>query len=192
MTERPQFDLTRILELFEALDEELGAGPPVTIHVGGGVAMMTIRRDRFSEDIDMFESRFPEELRAAAAAVGEREGLPDDWINNDPANRGPDLAQFGTVTLFSGRRLVVRTFDVDELLAMKLLAGRPKDEEDTLALMGRTGNTTPEGLRQLLDDCFGKKPHLQDDLRWAYLNVDDICEEYERRRPEPRGPSVGW
>ena len=192
MTERPQFDLDRVLELFRALDAQLGDGPPITIHVGGGVAMMTIRRDRFSEDIDIFESRLPEELRAAAAAVGTSEGLPDDWINNAPANRGPDVRQFGTVTLFSGQRLVVRTFDLDGLLATKLLAARPRDEEDTLILMGRTGNTTAAGLRQLLDECFGGQPHLRDDLHWAHLNVEDICEEYERRYPEPGGPSVGW
>ena len=146
--------------------------------------MMTVDQGRLTEDIDMFESRYPDDLHTAILTVADIEGLPDSWMNNDPAHSGINVDDIDTASgpLFSGRRLTVYAFDIYGLLALKVLASRDRDTGDALLLMHRTGITTPARLRQLLQDYFGHQPQLQADLGWAYLNVDDLCELYRRQR----------
>lgn len=173
-----------MMSLLHAVDDILPDGPRIVVRVGGGVGMMTVDPSRLTEDIDMFESRYPSDLHDAILTVANDEGLPDTWMNNDPAHTGinPDDLDTATDPLFSGRRLTVHSFDIPGLLALKMLAGRDRDTEDILLLMHKTRMTTPPRLRRLLDDFFGHRPQLQADLNWAHLNVEYLCDLYRRQR----------
>ena len=177
-------DWNRMISLLRAVDNILPDGPRIVVRVGGGVGMMTVDRTRLTEDIDMFESRYPSDLHDAILAVASSEGLPDSWMNNDPAHSGINADDLDTAAdpLFCGRRLTVYSFDIPGLLALKMLAGRDRDTEDILLLMHRTRMTTPPRLRRLLDDFFRHQPQLQAATNWAYLNVEDLCDLYRRQR----------
>ena len=174
----------RVMSLLSAVDNILPDGPRIVIRVGGGVGMMTVDQCRLTEDIDMFESRYPSDLQNAILTVANDEGLPDSWMNNDPAHSGINVEELDTAAdpMFCGRRLTVYSFDIYGLLALKVLASRDRDTEDILLLMHKTRITTPSRLRRFLDDFFGHQMQLQADLNWAYLNVEDLCELYKRQR----------
>ncbi len=173
------FHLDRVMSLLGAVDDQLPDGPPIHIRVGGGVGMMKLDPHRLTEDVDLFDRCYPAELRRAAVSVARSEGLADDWLNNDIGRFGIDTDSFDTdqAPLFVGRRLVVSTFDPHALLALKLLAGRETDTSDIFLLMSATGLTSPAGLRELLDDCFGHQ-EMKGLLDWAYARVDDYCADY--------------
>ena len=99
----------------------------------------------------MFESRYPSDLHEAILTVANNEGLPDSWMNNDPAHSGINVNDLDTASdpLFCGRRLTVYSFDMYGLLALKVLASRDRDTEDILLLMHKTRITTPGRLRRL-------------------------------------------
>ena len=177
-------DWNRVMSLLRAVDNILPDGPRIVVRVGGGVGVMTVDRSRLTEDIDMFEPRYPSDLHNAILTVANNEGLPDSWMNNDPAHSGINVDYLDTAAdpLFYGRRLTVYSFDIYGLLALKVLASRDRDTEDILLLMHKTRITTPSRLRRLLDDFFGHQPQLQADLDWAYLNVEDLCDLYRRQR----------
>lgn len=172
------------MSLLRAVDDILPDGSRIVIRVGGGVGMMTVDHGRLTEDIDMFESRYPSDLHEAILTVANNEGLPDRWMNNDPAHSGINVNDIDTASdpLFCGRRLTVYSLNLYGLLALKVLASRDRDTEDILLLMHKTRITTPGRLRRLLEDYFGHQPQLQADLDWAYLNVEDLCELYRRQR----------
>ena len=188
MTEQQGLTLDRVRELLEAVDEHLRDGPPITLLVGGGVAMMTVVPGRVSVDVDVLNRTIHDDLAAAVAVVAEQQSLTADWLNNDAARFVPALNRTPRSVLFEGTRLAVEIVSLDVLLAMKILAGRERDMEDTIVLMERTGITTEETLAALVEESFGDMPHLAPDLDWALGNVRNACEEYSLRQlmnPDP-------
>ncbi len=177
------FHMDRVLALLQAVDDQLQDGPPIHIRVGGGVGMMRVNPHRLTEDVDVFDRSYPDELHRAAAAVAKNEGLPADWLNNDIAHFGIDTEGFDTdpAPLFAGRRLVVTCFSLRALLALKLLAGRETDTNDILLLMRETGLTSPAGLREMLDDYLGYQ-ETKSSRDWAYARVEDLCADYRTMR----------
>ncbi len=154
--------------------------------------MMTVVRGRLSVDVDVLERTINNDLMSAVAAVAEREGLAADWLNNDAARFVPEIGRADRSVLFEGRRLTLEILGLEVLLAMKLLAGREKDMDDTITLMERTGITTEEEMHELIEECFGHLPHLAPDFEWAFGNVSNACDEYEARRlsAPPGAPSL--
>lgn len=173
------FGLDRVLALLQAVDDQLPDGPPIHIRVGGGVGMMRLNPHRLTDDVDVFDRSYPDELHRAAVAVANNEGLPADWLNNDIAHFGIDTEGFDTdpAPLFAGRRLVVTSFSLRALLTLKLLAGRETDTNDIFLLMRETGLTSPAGLREMLDDYLGYQ-ETKGSRDWAYARVEDLCADY--------------
>lgn len=103
--------------------------------VGGAAMALAYDRDRATQDLDaVFEPKTA--VYAAAAAVAQREGLPEDWLNDAVKGflPGPDPA--ATVALeLTGLR--VRVASAGYLFAIKAAAARAERDSDDLVLLYR-------------------------------------------------------
>jgi predicted nucleotidyltransferase len=110
----------------EALAGALPAGDsPRELWVVGGAALVLLYGAReTTKDVDAFtlDAGASLEVRAAAARVASRLGLPEDWLNDGAKGYLHGLAP-GEL-LFDSPGLRVRSVAVPQLLAMKLSAWR--------------------------------------------------------------------
>ncbi len=142
------FDRKGLLNALRELDEELGKlGVRGEVFVVGGAAMaLAYDERRATEDVDAVFAP-TQEVRAAAARVGERFGFEPDWLNDAVKTfvPGEDPAR---QTVYDGENLGVAVASPKFLLAMKLLSSRAdRDLEDIQTLYRYCGFTTAdEGL----------------------------------------------
>ncbi|MDE2907159.1 MAG: hypothetical protein OXQ28_13880 [Acidobacteriota bacterium] len=125
-------DRSRITRLFGELSEELER-KRVRGHVyvvGGAALIAGFGRDRSTNDVDGRIAEAKPEVLAAAARVGRRNGLPEDWLNEKAALFLPETADERAATMFNSPGLVVTGASAEHLLAMKMLAGRDVDMDD--------------------------------------------------------------
>jgi Nucleotidyltransferase of unknown function (DUF6036) len=131
-----EFTKARILRALQALGNELThEGVRAQIFIVGGAAMaLAYSTRRVTRDIDaVFEPK--QTVYAAAAAVAEELGLPEDWLNDavKAFMPGPDDAP-RPVPAIEG--IEVTTASPRYLLAMKLMAVRfGEDDEDIEILL---------------------------------------------------------
>ncbi len=151
-----------IEQYFQALDEEIAERnlkKPVRLVVLGGVYMMFFLKNRSStKDVDIVPLDFPDTMnpnqetklfRAAVNAVAKKFQLKRDWMNDVVAAFIPDL---GPVTLWREySTLHIYVPSAEYILALKLLAGREKDEDDILTLCEMLNITTREEAQTLVD-----------------------------------------
>ena len=156
-----------LIAALEALGSELEArntNEPIRILlVGGACLLLTIGNRAFTEDIDIFPLNFdlsthePESqqmkvFRIAARAVAKKRELRQDWINDVAASMLGGLGPEPEVHLWRQfSQLHVFLPDLECILAMKLFAGREKDEADILALCEHLGVVTREQAQAVLD-----------------------------------------
>ena len=142
------------LRLLEEVDGRLPEGQVIPITIVGGAAITIIWDDRGSYDVDYMSRLFPEDVHLAAEAVALKRGLPRGWMNHAVQEVPlPQIPQEET-KVFEGNRMHVYVPGPDFLLAMKLLAARPRDFNDALLLMEARGLKTPEQLRDLMGRAY--------------------------------------
>ena len=121
--------------LLGELSQELAArGARAELFLVGGAAIAVVYdATRATRDLDAVF--IPSEVvRQAAAAVAEREGLAEDWLND--AVKGflpgpdPDAQRF-----YSSDSLIVDVASPRYLLAMKLFAARAEIDADDIILL---------------------------------------------------------
>jgi hypothetical protein len=136
--------LAALSELASVLEK---AGVEGRVYVVGGAAMLlAYGSTRSTRDIDaVFEPTEP--VRASVAEVGQRLGLPDDWLNDAVKGFVPGTDP-EAVPIFRRPGLEVAAASARFLLGMKLLAARvERDTDDILALARLLGlRTAPEVL----------------------------------------------
>ena len=106
--------------------------------VGGAALVMLYGARETTKDVDAFtlDAAASAELRAAAASVASRLGLPEDWLNDGAKGYLHGLAP-GEL-LFSAPGLVVRSVAAEQLFAMKLSAWRDDlDVSDARLLLSK-------------------------------------------------------
>jgi hypothetical protein len=117
----------RIRQLLEALNAELArvAVRGELFLAGGAVMCLVFRAREATKDIDalLVPAR---ELRQAAQAVGEREGLPADWLNDAVKGFFSEAGRFEVYAEFSHLRIFAP--HPEYLLAMKCMAMRLGEE----------------------------------------------------------------
>jgi hypothetical protein len=117
----------RIRQLLEALNAELAleAVRGELFLAGGAVMCLVFHAREATRDIDalLVPAR---ELRRAAQAVGEREGLPADWLNDAVKGFFSESGRFEVYLEFSHLRIFVP--HPEYLLAMKCMAMRLGEE----------------------------------------------------------------
>lgn len=125
-------DHSRITRLFGELSEELERkSVRGHVYVVGGAALIAgFGRKRSTNDVDGRIAEAKAEVLAAAAKVGRRNGLPENWLNEKAAAFLPETADERAATMFNSPGLVVTGASAEHLLAMKMLAGRDVDIDD--------------------------------------------------------------
>jgi hypothetical protein len=148
--------------LLQALNEEIAKRPikkPVRLVVVGGVYMLAFVKNREStKDIDVFPLDFPDTMnpnretkafRTAVNAVAKQFHLRRDWMNDVVASFIPQPEQLMLWRNYT--HLQVYVPDADYILALKLLAGREKDEDDIIALCDKLAVKTREQAQTLVN-----------------------------------------
>ncbi len=133
----------------------------------GGAAMLVEFGNREStQDIDTFFWSDFAAIAKAAAAVAEREGLPDGWLNNAAAGFTHNFIKQPSMKLwrqFPGLR--VYTPSVEYLFVTKIMAGRPRDEEDIMVLAQMLGISKRKDVLDLVTQYVPKEDLTVDVLR---------------------------
>jgi len=118
-----------------ALGEELARrGHTGEILLAGGAWMVLILQSRnVTKDIDAYLAPPAAEIRDAASVVGERLGLPPDWLND--GIKGFFYSQPPQRVFKEYPGLIVYAVEADYMLAMKAMAHRDSDRDDVKALI---------------------------------------------------------
>ena len=144
-----------IRALLDDLSGELAArGARAELFLVGGAALaVAYDATRATRDLDAVFMP-TEVVRQAAAAVAEREGLAEDWLND--AVKGflpgpdPDAQRF-----YSSDSLIVDVASPRYLLAMKLFAARAEiDADDIILLYRQLGYTTVDEGLDLVEQAY--------------------------------------
>lgn len=133
-----RFDASLARAAFAALDRRLAE--PVRLVLGGGTAMILAHGHPVATtDADAFPTRGTlKELDPHAKAVAKELDLEPDWLNPWfttfthvlPSDYGQRL-----ITVFEGEHLKVDALGAEDLLVMKVFAGRDKDRPHTMRLL---------------------------------------------------------
>lgn len=127
-------DAARIRGLLDDLDRRLGAaGIAATVYVVGGAAISLHLPDagRRTHDIDGITT--DDRVADVVARMADELGLPERWLDGAaPPFLPPTPADALTPPSSPGLRVELATLEV--LLAMKLAAGRARDQADVVAL----------------------------------------------------------
>jgi Nucleotidyltransferase of unknown function (DUF6036) len=160
-------DIVRLLG--ELADELQARGVQGDLFVVGGAAMaLAYSRRRATRDLDaVFEPK--QVIYEVARQVGERHGLPGDWLNDGVKGflPGPDA---DATVLFDRPGLAVRVASPRYLFAMKMLAARvERDADDIEALYRLSGFGSVE---EALDHVQSLYPHQPVPPRAQYLLLE--------------------
>lgn len=168
-----RFDRALALRALGALDQKLTE--PTRLVLGGGTAMILAHGHTVATtDADVFPTRGSlADIDPHAKAVARELDLEPDWLNPWfttfthvlPSDYGSRL-----VTVFDGARLRVDALGAEDLLVMKLFAGRDKDRPHTIRLLKQAANLdlVDRQLSTLIDQRIPgaqKAADLFDDLR---------------------------
>ncbi|MDQ6840143.1 MAG: nucleotidyltransferase [Actinomycetota bacterium] len=143
-------DIRRLLtELGRRLHAE---GIQATIYVVGGAAMaLAVDRRRVTDDIDaIFDHK--QTIEHEVAKMATEYGLRDRWLN-DAAMSVPHRNEAGTLLEVPG--LAISTASPRHLLAMKMAAFRPQDQQDLDILFRTVGISSPEEAVRTVFDVYG-------------------------------------
>ena len=148
-----------IRRLFDELAVELTSrGTRAELFLVGGAAIaLCFDSRRATRDLDAAFAP-TSEVRRAAEAVAEREGLDPLWLN-DAVKGYLHGADPNAVRFFEAPSLVVDVASAEYLLAMKLFSSRTEVDADDIALLYReVGFTTVEEGLDLVERAYPGRP----------------------------------
>lgn len=151
-------DRAEIIAALTSLAEELereGASAQMYV-VGGAAIALAFDERRATRDIDaVFEPKAT--VYEAAARVGERAGLPPGWLN-DAVKGFLEGEDPGAAPILDLPGLSVLTASPQTLLAMKVLAHRPgEDDEDVRLLAAHLGLDQADQVLDLAERTYGDR-----------------------------------
>ena len=180
------FSLDDLYEGLQALAEKLEEKDVYGhLYVVGGAAMaMTFVRDRTTRDIDAVIAGDRSVVLECVSGVAEERGWPTTWLNDHitefvrlvPPDRDRDAR-----VLWSHRNLLVSGASPKYLLAMKIRANRPTDNDDIRVLLDVLGIQSKDEVFAIHDAVFPEWP-------LADVEVRNIGEKVERFLAEGRCP----
>jgi hypothetical protein len=171
---------TYLADLGQAL-QDLRVQRPIRILLVGGAFMLTQVRNRpTTNDVDVvlkdidnpMTSPLYQIFKAAVRAVANSNRIPVTWINDLIGDflRNASVVPEGVMWRHYGM-LEVYIPEAEYILALKLLAGRPKDRNDTQALCQRLKVLTRHQAQQLVDRYIPNKQLQQ------LNNLDDTLDD---------------
>lgn len=123
--------------------------------VGG--AVLTLQWGvRTTNDVDFINDNLPGELGDAIAAVGKRNGLSENWMNDAAKINVPYTKNLYPEfhLLFTGKNIQIYSPGAKFLLATKLFSARQTDFEDCLFLISQTDIESAEEMLDLLELAY--------------------------------------
>ena len=153
-----ELDAQALRRAFDGLSRQLAArNIKAHIYVVGGAAMILAHRStRATQDVDALAIDRREEVLEAAGEVAREQGLSLDWLNDAvrtapwPTPR-PDTR---AAVVYDSPHLVVTGASAEQLLAMKVRAGRPADIDDIELLIRRLGVSTLQHVEAIHHAVF--------------------------------------
>lgn len=129
-------DAEGIGRLLHALDEELAArGTTADVYLVGGAAIaLSFDGARTTRDLDAVFVPTTQ-VRAAAEAVAQANGLAADWLNDAVKGFVPPGTDAHQQVVFESAHLRVCVAGAEHLLAMKVAASRVEQDRGDLALL---------------------------------------------------------
>lgn len=129
-------DAAAISRLLHALDAELAArGTTADVYLVGGAAIaLSFDAARTTRDLDAVFVPTTQ-VRAAAEAVAEANGLAGDWFNDAVKGYVPPGFDAHQRVVFESPHLRVCVAGAEHLLAMKVAAARVEQDRGDLALL---------------------------------------------------------
>lgn len=150
----------QIIRLIGDLDGELArAGVKAELlMVGGAVMTIVFQAREQTKDVDaVFEPEQP--VRDAVRRIAEREGLPEDWLNDAARGFLAPAGQFDPY--FDGEGLRVFVASAEYVLAMKILAMRPEgvapDQADIRFLCRYLGITNASAAMDIVEKYYPER-----------------------------------
>jgi len=130
--------------------------------VGGAVMLLIIGNRNSTRDIDAsFEDEGPA-IRKAVGEIAKRERLPSDWINDGAKGFFYSSPPINLWKSYPGVDIYIP--EMEYLLAMKIVAGRPQDIGDAQALIHYLGISQAEDVLNILKKYIPSRyltPRLQ-------------------------------
>lgn len=151
---RFEFDAANIQQLLDELDKRLRvAGIAATVYVVGGAAISLHLpdADRRTQDIDGITT--DDRVAEIVAQMANELGLPEGWLNGAARPFLPPIP-VDSLAPPSSPGLRVQLASLEQLLAVKLAAGRARDQADIVALAGAL-QVDPDEAIQLTLDTYG-------------------------------------
>ena len=176
-------DHALIRQLFDELSaalEERGVRGHVYL-IGGGAMITGYGRDRTTKDVDVRIDEAKDEVLAAAAAIGERHGLDERWLDLGAAQFVPRGDDVRAKTIHNSPGLLVTGASAEHLLAMKVFAGRRPDLDDIKHLAGVLGVTRTSDAIRICERAYPGWLVMERTRR----NVGDAIAEGRAERGEP-------
>jgi hypothetical protein len=177
LSDKP-FTRKRIEQLFTDLGARLerrGVTGEVLVFVGAAM-ILAFNARAATRDIDAVFAP-GDAVRTAADEVAQQHGLPRSWLNNQASSYLSLSAAEGKVPAFEAGGLRVYALAPQQLLAMKVLAGRPQqDAQDIRFLIDHLGLRTSREVLNLLGSIYPS----QDWKAHARLLLEDILGEGRR------------
>lgn len=150
--------------LFEALgrvgDHLARDGVVADLHIVGGAVMVSEYGARdATADVDAFDMSPHGAVERAAALVAEEMGLPRSWLNQQASVYVPRGPSWRRSHSFDHPNLHLYAIIPEQLLAMKVRAGRPTDAADIATLCRLLGISTVEAVAEVTRAAFpGEDP----------------------------------
>jgi len=147
----------QILKYFSEINEELRiAGQKGEIGIVGGAVMCLVYNARqATRDVDaIFEPS--QVIRKAAAIVGKRHRLADDWLND--AVKGYLVSGFNREPVATFSNLAIWAPEPRYMLAMKCISARwdTSDKDDVIFLLHHLGIQSSDVALSLIQDYYPK------------------------------------
>lgn len=181
-TSGTELDAERITHLLTELGRRLlNRGVEGHLYVVGGAAIaLEFDTRRVTADVDAV--LHPETtVRAEAEAMAAESGIPKSWLSDNAKAFLPGGDDRASTLSFPG--LSVALASPEHLLAMKMAAYRPgQDQEDLVLLFTQLDVTTPEQAADLALEVYGEHTVVLPDRDELILSAQAVLERMRRRR----------
>ncbi|MHB8465660.1 MAG: nucleotidyltransferase [Acidimicrobiales bacterium] len=152
----PLLTRRRMLDALGRLGDHLANdGVVADVHVIGGAVMVTEYGARDSTaDVDAFDYAPHGAVERAAGRVAREMDLSRSWLNQQASAFVPRNADWRRSSIFDHPNLHLYVIAPEQLLAMKVRAGRPTDADDIATLCAILGIRTVGEVEDLTRSAF--------------------------------------
>ncbi|MGQ0626275.1 MAG: nucleotidyltransferase [Sporichthyaceae bacterium] len=152
----PLLSRRRLLDALGRLGDYLrDAGVVADLHIVGGAVMVTEYGARdATADVDAFDYQPHGAVQRAAHQVADEMGLPRSWLNQQASVYVPRAAHWRRSLTFDHPNLHLYAIAPEQLLAMKVQAGRPTDAEDIETLCRELAIISADEVKALVRRAY--------------------------------------